>query len=705
MQVTQKVNQRVDWDNLAALVILLLVLALNAWALRAELHSGGADLNDNVSHFRLVAGMAAAWEHGGNPLDFWSPEWSLGFPLVRVYQPLAHLLVVLAWFAMGKTVTLATVFVWARFLSVALLPVSFFAMARRFELPPLTAAAAALLSPLISTPQLYGLEYESYVWAGFGLFPQAVGTHFLLLTLGLAFGCLRRGGSDTLAGAMLGLTFLCQFIYGYMGALSICLLALLPGNPLSRLDRFRRVLWMGTTALLLTTFQLAPLWTDRAFINPTPADQVWKSDSFGASQVLEWLVTGQLLDHGRLPVLSLLVLAGGIVLWFRGFSPRGMELVAKFALAGAAFWLLVFFGRPFWGPALWLLGVTSDLPLHRVLGGAQIFLVILAAIGLAEIWSRLSRRMHPAVAVAATLVLLFPVLRERLQYLDTNAAGLERTVQAMKADRPALDALLTAARQRDGRAFAGLATANSWGPSFHSGAVPMYHVLAAAGVPTVGYLSHTMALTSGVMLGFDERNPAHYRLFDIQSFVVPAKTKYPVPDFLKPGETFGRFQIFETPANGYFDLVDVTAALPVTRDDFLAANASWLKTDGPSTRRHLRLDLSAAPAPAVSSSPPPPGEILSARQAGDVYHAEFDAVRPAWALFKMTWHPNWKAYLDGQARDTAMLSPGFVGVPVPAGRHLLQVRYEPGTWKLWMALAGLLGVLVMAWVDRPNALR
>ena len=72
------------------------MLALNAWALRAELHSGGADLNDNVSHFRMIAGMAAALEHGGNPLDFWSPEWSLGFPLVRVYQPLAHLLVVLA---------------------------------------------------------------------------------------------------------------------------------------------------------------------------------------------------------------------------------------------------------------------------------------------------------------------------------------------------------------------------------------------------------------------------------------------------------------------------------------------------------------------------------------------------------------------------------------------------------------------------------
>jgi hypothetical protein len=98
--------------------------------------------------------------------------------------------------------------VWIRFLSLVLLPLSFFAMARCFQLPPLTAAAAACLAPLISTPQLYGLEYESYVWAGFGLFPQAVATHFLLLSLGFACRALRRGGSATLAGLMLGLAFL-----------------------------------------------------------------------------------------------------------------------------------------------------------------------------------------------------------------------------------------------------------------------------------------------------------------------------------------------------------------------------------------------------------------------------------------------------------------------------------------------------------------
>ena len=341
--------------------------------------------------------------------------------------------------------------------------------------------------------------------------------------------------------------------------------------------------------------------------------------------------------------------------------------------------------------------------MHRVLGAAQIFLVVLAAIGLAAIWSELARRLHVAAAIAVTLALFYPMVRERAQFLEMNAERLQRTVQALEQDRGSLDALFSAAKERGGRAFAGLATPNSWGQTFKVGAIPMYHLLAAARVPTVGYLSHTMALTSGVMLGFDERNPAHYRLFDVGTFIVPAGTKYPVPVFLKPGAIFGRFQIFDTPANGYFDLVDVPAAVPVTRDDFLDTNLRWLKTVGPSTRQHLRLDLpgfATSALPAAAAMVQSPGEILNAKQSGEVYQAEFLATRPAWMLFKMTWHPGWKALLDGQPRETAMLSPGFAGVPVPQGRHTIVFRYQPANWKVWMALGGVLAVLAMWFAER-----
>src|SRR5262249_30879600 len=157
-------------------------------------------------------------EHGHNPLDFWSPEWSLGYPVLRTYQPLAHMLVAAVYFALAKTIPLMTVFVWIRFLSVVLLPISFFVAARRMDFSPSVAAAAAVLAPLLSTNFLYGIEYGSFAWAGSGLFPQAVATHLLLLSLGFAWSAVREGRRLTVTGILVGLTALAHLIYGYMAA-------------------------------------------------------------------------------------------------------------------------------------------------------------------------------------------------------------------------------------------------------------------------------------------------------------------------------------------------------------------------------------------------------------------------------------------------------------------------------------------------------
>jgi hypothetical protein len=77
-------------------------------------------------------------------------------------------------------------------------------------------------------------------------------------------------------------------------------------------------------------------------------------------------------------------------------------------------------------------------------------------------------------------------------------------------------------------------------------------------------------------------------------------------------------------------------------------------------------------------------------------------LRPAYVLFKMTWHPNWKAYVDGAPRPAAMLSPGFAAVPVGPGRHHVEFRYEPGWSKLVLAVAGLLAAGLIGWRRRRH---
>ncbi len=378
-------------ENLIAWAILAAVLIVQAYVLAPELTISRVDLNDNVMHFGIIEDMARAIERGANPIDFWAPEWSMGYPVPRTYQPLAHLLVVAIYYLLFKSVSLMTIFVWVRYLSVLLLPLTFFATARLLSLSSLTAAAAAMLSPLLSTDARYGLEYGSYLWAGSGLFTQAVASHFALLAIGFGYNAIRRARRLAWTGVLLGLTFVAHFIYGYIAAITLCLLALLPDRETARRARILRTAWIGAIAFVVAAFEILPLFTDGAIINHSRWEPPWKWDSFGATETLKLFFSGELLDHNRLPVLTLLVLAGAAYCVFEVRKHPGRFPARSFIVASAALWFLLLFGRPFWGTSLMLIGISPDVPLHRVIGGFHIFAVLIAATGMAAMWRSLSK--------------------------------------------------------------------------------------------------------------------------------------------------------------------------------------------------------------------------------------------------------------------------------------------------------------------------
>jgi hypothetical protein len=295
------------------------------------------------------------------------------------------------------------------------------------------------------------------------------------------------------------------------------------------------------------------------------------------------------------------------------------------------------------------------------------------------------------------------MVRERAAYLATNSNNGYANLQAYRAAQGALENTIAKARERGGRVYAGMAW--NWGPSFKIGYTPMYALLSENQLPAVAYLYHTMALTADVMSRFNDSQPSQYRLFNIRTFILPAK--YQLPPFLTLRDRTGGFQVFDTPANGYFDVVDVPASVRIAKDTFFDVNDRWMQGDWLAHNQYLRLNLgealrggNAKPAlprlDAGTSLPPAPaapplsaGAVAGEWQNGEVYQAKLEAHRPAFALFRMTWHPGWKVYVDGEVVETVMLSPGFIGAPVTAGSHQVKCRYEPGWWKVWMALGGI----------------
>ena len=48
-------------------------------------------------------------------------------------------------------------------------------------------------------------------------------------------------------------------------------------------------------------------------------------------------------------------------------------------------------------------------------------------------------------------------------------------------------------------------------------------------------------------------------------------------------------------------------------------------------------------------------------------------------MLKASYFPRWTATVDGEPTTPRMLAPGFVGVPVPAGSHLVVFKFRSST--------------------------
>lgn len=129
---------------------------------------------------------------------------------------------------------------------------------------------------------------------------------------------------------------------------------------------------------------LIPLLADRNYSAQT---QFYKGtffdDSYGAGKILHWLFTGELFDHGRFPILSLLVAVGFVVCVVRAQRSEP----ARAVLGAWTLSLFLFFGRATWGvrSVVNLLPGNGDLQMHRFMVGVDLAAILLAGFGLVAV--------------------------------------------------------------------------------------------------------------------------------------------------------------------------------------------------------------------------------------------------------------------------------------------------------------------------------
>jgi hypothetical protein len=291
----------------ALLLLVIVPIAFNAVTLWPELAVRVPSLNDDAVHFLLVQRASEALAAGENPFDHWAPELDLGFPQMLYYQHLPHLAVVGLHRLLFRQVDLFTLFNAVRYLLLIGLPLTVYWSMRQLGFPLVAAAVGACASSLISANSRYGFEYDSYIWKGWGMYTQLWAVHLSLLTLACVNRLLERGKGYVAAISACSALVLSHLIYSYMiapGVLVVALVGLTRDNLRARLARLALT---ASASLAVTSYFWFPFLRYKAYLSASPYEGAWKYDSFGASQILPWLVNGDLLDYGRLQLLTILL--------------------------------------------------------------------------------------------------------------------------------------------------------------------------------------------------------------------------------------------------------------------------------------------------------------------------------------------------------------------------------------------------------------
>ena len=704
-----------DQETILATVFLLFAIAFSFYQLYPETALKVPPLNDNNLHLMAFERAVQALRAVQDPLDHWLGTITTGYPLFHYYQNIPHVVLALLYLPFQHSITSQSFFDWARTLLLSLFPLSIYLAMRWIGFRPLPAALAALAAPMLATYSLYGLDFSSYVWRGYGMYTQLWGMLLLPLALAAGWRALRDGRGYTLAALLLALTLLSHLVYGYMAVLSLLVAAVIGGDDWqgrTLAGRSGRLLAIFALAGLLAAYFIIPYWQDRVYMNRSVWEYAGKYDSYGYEWVLPALARGELFDAGRLPVLTLLVGIGLAAALWRWRRPEYRLVLALFV-----FWLLLYFGRPTWGVLLDLLPFSQEMHFHRLIGGLHLAGIFLAGVALALPWqAALERPGKPQWLVAALLLtglFLTPAVRERAAYLAGNTQMLVDHRSALLQEDQDLGALMETLRSRPpGRVYAGLPA--DWGSQYRVGDIPVYSLLNWAGFDMLGYLYHALSLNADVQVLFDENRLELYNLFNVRYVVAPVERS--LPDFLQPVGVFGRHRLYQVETSGYFDLVDSAQVLSGSKQELYPAASVWLTSAWPALRQHPRILLNGAGAaqnavyplaqmPALLGEyapavPPPAGRILDESVSSNGYRATVEAAADGMVMLKATYHPNMRFWVDGSPAEAVMVMPSFSGVRIPAGVHQVEAIYQPPAWKWWLMAAGLLVLALVAWGER-----
>jgi len=653
-----------------------------------------AYFNDSTMHEQMVRFATAQLRAGHLPLTSWFPFLGEGSPQFLHYQSLPAILTGLAGLAVGPGVA----FRWSLSLLFSLWPVSVYLAARAFGAGRPAAAASAAMAPFLVSATGVGYEQGAYVWLGYGVWTQLWASWALPLAWGWSWRAIRDGRGYLRAIGLTALTVALHFETGYL-ALSVLLVwPLVAGRPL--VTRLRRAAVLLGGSLLASAWVIVPLLAQRpwAAVNE-PLQGSGLVNGYGARQVMHWLLSGQLLDSGRLPVVTVFAALGLALAWLAwSSSSDGRALLAALAVC-----LLFAFGRTTFGSLVDVIPGRADLFFRRFMMGVQLAALLLAGRGAAWLAARCMRLLEarvprwrtglsPAVVLVAAVAVLAPAWLQLGAYDRQDAAAIAAQRRADSTEGAELDRLIAVIEgDGGGRTYAGMPS--NWGQDFTVGSVPVFKYLESRDVDEVGYTLRTASLMTGPEYYFDDRDPSDYLLFGIRYLILPARDRPPVPARLAMRS--GPYWLWTINGGGYLQVGQIVGEISANRRNVGARSVpllhSGLAADGAYLGVRYGSGGGDGPLPTVRSQSSA-GTVIA--ESADLDDGEASATvrmrQPGVAVLSASYDPGWTATVNGRRQPIRMAAPALVAVDVPAGTDHVVFRYHGyGDYPALLSLSGL----------------
>ena len=703
------------WAPLVGLAILTVLTGVMYGHLFAG-EIAGDDLTFHLAETTRMADCLRVWD-----LDLWNPSANAGYASAYYYQAIPQLVPaalaagtgteVLPWFQLG---------VW---LPLVLIPAAAYRALRVMGTPAWPALGGAFAVVMAASNSRWGhgadgtfsVGLYTQTWA-LCAFPLAMGHGVRWLRDGIGLGAATAWGlfvglCHPFAGVALGIALAAGAVIVPLAARVVALVRKRAGDVLDTvLDWVRERPEAGAAAPRLRYLPLGIRIGALGALLFVGSASAWLTvlvdyDGFGGfphrvadevgpgfTKFLEWIVKGQVLDAdgyaGRLPVLTLLL---PVALAFG----RGRAL--PWLWSGA----LVFFLLLGIGPHL---PKSEDdlLPAVRFYGPFQICVALAIGAGVAQagitLWERATRLANPlyvhlplaAFATAAVIAITIP---------GTRIAEVRARVSDdyPRIHRDQLGVMIDGLAQLPpGRKQAREGATNHWAnllPYVYK-RVPALIQMGGAGLQSSPNYDFIWSEPNALRMAW---------LYDAPYLMYGVDQVDQLPVGLDVLET-EHFGVRQVPSPGLVSPVEVIGTLPAGRKPAHKAALAWLKTDD------VTRDRVKAYAGSDGLMAPPHGKTLAVERHGaspgdapDIT-ARVAATAPTTFMLRESWHPRWRAFVDGREVRVRRVTPEMIAVDVQPGEHALAFRFDRPWWA-WAAWLLIFVAVVAGRLAAPRIAR